>query len=1403
MSIITTPELITDQSVVWTSVATNPSGSTRIAINDGVVYGWGDNSSGQLGAGSFTNDSPSVISELQDGASYTRVACGETFCAFLTSAGTVRIFGNLFDINGDNSLGQSITLAMPNGSGTANSIFCGPHSIFVITSLGTLFVVGRNTATTGNSLGSGVEQQITVPLQIGESGNWTKVSSDGTHTLAINGARLYAWGDNSSGQLGTGNTAPSSVPVLITALGGTAAWTDVSAKNQKSAAIFNSFLYTWGNNVDNTLAQPDTVGGILTSPTPVTLNGDFLDDCDSVSISDQHGLFVRTGNVYAWGNNSGGLTGLGLTNGITVSPEIVDSTRNWIAVSSSEGLNVALAIGQPPATELYSWGFNASYGTASETQVGIFSNPNPVPAFAFTSAPLDYTGGAKFDISSFCMIYEGDLYTWGSNAQGAGARGNSNFPTRKAEKILGFDRLWTKCTQGLGIYNDRLYSWGPNFAGLTLTGSASGFKSVPSEPISSGTGWQHITAVASNALGIRNGQLLAWGSNSTGIAGTLGASTTFTPNVLDTRTDWHQVSLGLNGMAAAIRNGRLYVWGDNAFLGITPTPSSALTVPTEIDGSTTWQWVSVGNRFTLAINDGRLYSWGMNSDGQTGLGTDAGVTATPTQVGAFVDWVKVHAGDSHAIGLRANGEIYVWGKNLGNSLGADSGPEYFNPPLLVPTRVGTDSTWSNAYTFLYTPCIIFGIKNIAGTWQSLPAHIPEAVVTVPRVYAVGYTDTAGTGNTTISGNFELLPATINRSVSYAASSLTTLYVTQNGDLFSASAGSPSLLNSGGWTAVANRTNGSDVQAGIKSGQLVNPPSLPTIEDSIGVYTRVAVCNSFGTRTLLAIKNGLLFTRGSNTAGQTGIGLASGTTSTITQVASGMGAGWTAVTISDSFAACGIFNGELYAWGSSTNGLSAQGVTAFTNFTTPTRVGTDTGWTHVSMGANHALAIKNGELFCWGNNQRGQLGLGYYGGTVNVPTRIGAFSDWTFCYAGSEVSVGIRNNTAYIWGTNNFGRTGIGAYLGSSSTPIQMPIPNEITNADLGASHGVFTVNVPESSTPNTIDQNAQSVKNTNQTAQLILATTNNRVPVVLQVNEFGEMLNAAFTSSINPINGDIRGGGLLINADKTAVNVVMSRQNIDPIIGTVSADTSSITPYTFTGTAGLAIAMTITTSPASNELYVAYGTLKRLNQTTGAITDLLELTSGPNLNYCTFSDNGQFLWQGNGIFVNVNTSTSTVTGSSVVQSGRAATFVPGSNHLLVLNGTTIHFFSYDTNGTLTNLGTATDTNIGADSVFDICAVRSSVDNIVRLVSFGQDRQRVYNINLASPSITPLSLATSTYTTGVTSRLFKRSPDSRFIYNGGNIFTYSPLATPMVGRYSGSDSALQLFGQTSLEIWDWK
>ena len=70
--------------------------------------------------------------------------------------------------------------------------------------------------------------------------------------------------------------------------------------------------------------------------------------------------------------------------------------------------------------------------------------------------------------------------------------------------------------------------------------------------------------------------------------------------------------------------------------------------------------------------------------------------------------------------------------------------------------------------------------------------------------------------------------------------------------------------------------------------------------------------------------------------------------------------------------------------------------------TPTRIGNNSDWTHIALGYSHACGIcNNGQLFCWGKNNYGQLGDRTNGidendtdADKNIPIRIGDNPDWT-------------------------------------------------------------------------------------------------------------------------------------------------------------------------------------------------------------------------------------------------------------------------------------------------------------------------------------------------------------------------------------------------------------------------
>jgi alpha-tubulin suppressor-like RCC1 family protein len=92
---------------------------------------------------------------------------------------------------------------------------------------------------------------------------------------------------------------------------------------------------------------------------------------------------------------------------------------------------------------------------------------------------------------------------------------------------------------------------------------------------------------------------------------------------------------------------------------------------------------------------------------------------------------------------------------------------------------------------------------------------------------------------------------------------------------------------------------------------------------------------------------------------------------------------------------------------------------------------------LAAGSRHTCAIRGGELWCWGINDRGQLGQGDLE-PRSLPVRVGVESDWITVSASSGHTCGIRstNNVGglYCWGDNAFRQLGIGADEPVTPTP---------------------------------------------------------------------------------------------------------------------------------------------------------------------------------------------------------------------------------------------------------------------------------------------------------------------------------------------------------------------------------
>jgi alpha-tubulin suppressor-like RCC1 family protein len=219
------------------------------------VGGW--NTTGSLGLGDRTNrSSPVQIGSAMD---WKRV-CVATGVVAVKTTGALWAWGT----NGSGQLGQGDISARssPVQIGSlltwSRAIVTRGGSVFAIKTDGTLWAWGYNG---GARLGLGDTTNRSSPCQVGSASDWAYIASSPVgHTLAVTtGGKLYAWGFNTNGQLGLGDTTFRSSPIQI---GSDTNWKYVNAIGEDGASLAlktNGTLWSWGRNNGGQLAQGDVV----------------------------------------------------------------------------------------------------------------------------------------------------------------------------------------------------------------------------------------------------------------------------------------------------------------------------------------------------------------------------------------------------------------------------------------------------------------------------------------------------------------------------------------------------------------------------------------------------------------------------------------------------------------------------------------------------------------------------------------------------------------------------------------------------------------------------------------------------------------------------------------------------------------------------------------------------------------------------------------------------------------------------------------------------------------------------------------------------------------------------------------------------------------------------------------
>jgi alpha-tubulin suppressor-like RCC1 family protein len=140
---------------------------------------------------------------------------------------------------------------------------------------------------------------------------------------------------------------------------------------------------------------------------------------------------------------------------------------------------------------------------------------------------------------------------------------------------------------------------------------------------------------------------------------------------------------------------------------------------------------------------------------------------------------------------------------------------------------------------------------------------------------------------------------------------------------------------------------------------------------------------------------------------------------------------------DLFACAVSISGDVWCWGNDRYGSLGARVQPAPVILPPGVVSGLPAVDDIALGAAHACAkTKDGELFCWGYNAAGELGLGFASDMVATPTQVAGIGIVRTIAAGDDHTCVINtDDQLFCWGINTDGELGVGeSVVESSSEP---------------------------------------------------------------------------------------------------------------------------------------------------------------------------------------------------------------------------------------------------------------------------------------------------------------------------------------------------------------------------------
>jgi len=486
-------------------------------------------------------------------------------------------------------------------------------------------------------------------------------------------------------------------------------------------------------------------------------------------------------------------------------------------------------------------------------------------------------------------------------------------------------------------------------------------------------------------------------------------------------------------------------WGSGAYFNLGEATTANAPTPVVVGGTAGTRAVVLGHRHACAIDvAGSALCWGRNQYGQLGLDNLVD-RSTPTLVPGVAPLRGLSAAGSDACALEMSGDVRCWGANTFGQLGVgDLVPHPYVKATVVSnaTKVATHSTGA---------CALL-MDGAMTCWGDGPPDLGGVASTPRRSQLANVTDV-------IAGVYHMC--------AIADGALTCWGSNGNGELGRGEAsitsdrevmlaGAISDYSLGPYHACALVNGQAYCWGANELGQIGDGTLAPALAPRLVATGLSSVAGvSVGEQHSCAWGGGSVACWGNSESGRVGVPAGADLRQPTPVIV--VGASAVAGVAAGALHTCAITGTTVSCWGSNLYGQ--LGDNSSTSSPAPVTAIGVTNPTKIASGAAYSCALAAGQAWCWGANISGQLGDGtktdrHAPIMVNVPN--GPVVD--IALAGQNTCAITSAGEVYCWGGNANGNLGVGDTI-ERLVPTRvagLPAAVEITVGGFGACARVVT-----------------------------------------------------------------------------------------------------------------------------------------------------------------------------------------------------------------------------------------------------------------------------------------------------------------------------------------------------------